>query len=245
MFQSFWADFHVHTIYSDGKANPKAMVDAAQCAGLQTVALTDHGPRNIGVGISTSKEYLRLKREILSREFPAIKVLVGAEANIVGLNGEIDIPLNVIDKLDILLVGLHPFILPTSLKAVRDFVLANQFYKYNDYWKHKAIEVNTRTLIAAMEKYKIFCIAHPGLGMPVDIEALASACARVGTAWEINVGHLFQKPKELAKVARYGVNFVVNSDSHQPSTVGRLEEGLKLIRTAGISPEQVINLRQI
>jgi putative hydrolase len=50
--QFFRADYHVHTNHSDGCAGAAAMIDAARRAGLAEVALTDHGPRNIGVGVN-------------------------------------------------------------------------------------------------------------------------------------------------------------------------------------------------
>ncbi|MDN5344664.1 MAG: putative hydrolase [Clostridia bacterium] len=244
MPQSFRADYHVHTRRSDGRASAGAMVAAARRAGLAEVALTDHGPRNIGVGVNSAGVYLDLKRRVAAWQGDDLRVLVGAEANIVGLNGEIDIPAAVYRQLDLLLVGLHPYVLPRGLQAARDLVLANQLQGCSRRWRERAVEANTRTLIAALEQHPIFCITHPGLGMSVDIEPLARACARAGALWEVNVGHLYQQPGELARAAACGVKFVVNSDAHQPATVGRLEEGWAILRTAGVPPEQVVNLRQ-
>lgn len=244
MPQSFRADYHVHTRRSDGRASAEVMVAAARQAGLEEVALTDHGPRNIGVGVNAGGVYLRLKQKVAVWESPGIQVLVGAEANIIGLNGEIDLPAAVYRQLDLLLVGLHPYVLPRNFQAARDLVLANQLQGRSRRWRERAVEANTRTLIAALDKHPIFGITHPGLGMPVDIEPLARACVRTGTLWEVNVGHLYQRPEELARAARCGVRFVVNSDAHQPATVGRLEEGWELLRAAGVPPEQVVNLKR-
>ncbi|WP_258360925.1 PHP domain-containing protein [Moorella sulfitireducens] len=243
MPQSFRADYHVHTSNSDGRAGAGDMVAAACRAGLEEVALTDHGPRNIGVGTSSAGVFLRLKRKVATWQSPGIRVLVGAEANVVGLKGEIDIPAAVYRQLDLLLVGLHPYVLPRDWPAARELVLANLLQERGRRWRERAIEANTRALMAALEKHPVFCVTHPGLGMPVDVESLARACARTGTFWEINVGHLYQHPRELAMAASYGVRFVVNSDAHQPATVGRLEEGWRLLRAAGVPLEQVINLR--
>lgn len=243
MPQSFRGDYHVHTRNSDGRAAARDMVAAARRAGLEEVALTDHGPRNIGVGVNAANVFLRLKKKVAGWDTPDIRVLVGAEANIVGLNGEIDIPAAVYRQLDLLLVGLHPYVLPRDWATARELVLANQLQGRSRRWRERAMEANTRALTAALEKHPVFCITHPGLEMPVDIEPLARVCARTGTLWEVNVGHCYQRPQELARVARWGVRFVVNSDAHQPATVGRLEEGWRLLRAAGVPPEQVINLR--
>jgi putative hydrolase len=144
--------------------------------------------------------------------------------------------------LDLLLVGLHPYVLPVNLQAAYELVLANLLQHKSKRWRDRAVTANTVSLIAALEKHPVFCLTHPGLGMPVEIEPLARACARAGTAWEVNVGHLYQRPQELALAARCGVKFVVNSDAHQPATVGRLEAGWQLLQTAGVAPEQVLNL---
>lgn len=244
MFQSFRADYHVHTRRSDGQAGIKEIVAAARRAGLQEVALTDHGPRNLGVGVYAANAFLQLKRKVTAMETGGIRVLVGAEANIIGLEGEIDLPESVYSQLDLLLVGLHPYVLPKNLRAAFDLILVNQLQNRSKAWRERALEVNTGTLLAALEKHPIFCLAHPGLGMPVDIEILAQACARAGTAWEVNVGHFYQRPRELAQAARCGVKFVVNSDAHQPATVGRLQKGWRLLKAAGVPWEQVINLNR-
>lgn len=243
MPQSFRADYHVHTRLSDGLAGGRKMVEAAATAGLEEVALTDHGPRNIGVGVMASSSYLKLKQRVVNWKTGGIRVLVGAEANIIGLDGEIDLPVGVYSQLDLLLVGLHPYVIPNSFQAARNLVLANRLQHKSRYWRAKATEVNTKTLIAAMAKHPVFCLTHPGLGMPVDIDVLAAVCASTGTAWEVNVGHSYQQPRELSRAAKCGVTFVVNSDAHQPATVGRLESGWQVLQAAGVPREQVLNLK--
>ncbi|MFM7390173.1 MAG: PHP domain-containing protein [Vampirovibrionales bacterium] len=36
------ADFHMHTVYSDGSSEPEALLEAVAAAGVKTVAVTDH-----------------------------------------------------------------------------------------------------------------------------------------------------------------------------------------------------------
>ncbi|MBC7326036.1 MAG: PHP domain-containing protein, partial [Moorella sp. (in: Bacteria)] len=73
MPQFFRADYHVHTRSSDGRASAEAMVAAARRAGLEEVALTDHGPRNIGVGVNAAGVILRLKRKVASWNAPGVR----------------------------------------------------------------------------------------------------------------------------------------------------------------------------
>lgn len=185
---SWTGDFHTHSTYSDGRNTITEMVDAAQAKGLKSIAITDHGPANIGTGVSTSKTYLTIKDEInkLQKTRPAIKILTGAEADIVSCQGDIDISGQIVKKLDILLVGLHPYVKPKSFIDGVNFVLGNQAAKWVPFFRNKVKNINTKALVEAMHRFPVTAITHPGLGMPLDIEEVTRACLATDTAYEIH-----------------------------------------------------------
>ena len=48
-------DHHTHTIYSHGKGTIEDNVKAAIAKGLESVAITDHGPGHLTYGIDRNK----------------------------------------------------------------------------------------------------------------------------------------------------------------------------------------------
>lgn len=238
----FFADYHMHTKYSDGRATLKDMVQSAKAKGLKEIAITDHGPKNIGVGVRSAAEYLQIKNatEQASKEI-GMQVLCGAEADIISENGDIDVPTKIAAQLDILLVGLHPYVLPKNLPDAYNFVLMNGFSKLIPGARKKVINTNTKTLAEAMYKHDIDIITHPNLGMPIDIKEVAKACAATNTAYEINTGHHFQTVVDVTLAAKEGVNFVVNSDAHFVESIGELSFGAEILAQAKIPAERVIN----
>lgn len=241
---SWTGDFHTHSKYSDGRNTIAELVDAAQAKGLKNIAITDHGPANIGSGVPTSETYLMIKDEIskLQETRPEIKILTGAEADIISCQGDIDIPDQILKELDILLVGLHPYVKPKSFIDGVNFILGNQAAKWIPYFRNRVKYINTKALVEAMHRFPVTAITHPGLGMPLDLEEVTRACLATDTAYEINTGHNFQKSEEIKEVGKSGVSFMVNSDAHFTKTVGHFDPGLHLLMDANIPLEQIVNL---
>ncbi|HHX51350.1 MAG TPA: PHP domain-containing protein [Clostridia bacterium] len=241
----FFADYHLHSTYSDGRATIRELAETAQAKGLQEIAITDHGPKNILVGVKGPGTYGEIKKEVeeIQPEFPGLKIQVGAEANITGVDGQIDIPKKVYEKLDWLLVGLHPYIIPEDWQTGWSYVLGNQVHRVSESWRQKVINTNTKALVEALYRHEVDVVAHPGLNMPIDAEELARACAATDTAYEINTGHNYQTLADVIRATRHGVKLVVNSDAHFTETVGYFDPGLALLTQARIPPEQVINVR--
>ncbi|HEX3031122.1 MAG TPA: PHP domain-containing protein [Bacillota bacterium] len=239
------ADLHTHSTYSDGRGTIAENVRAAKALGLEKYAITDHGPCNIGTGVRGEQKYgeIRASVDMLREKYSGVELLVGSEADIISLEGEIDLSDKVIDELDLLIVGLHPFVWPKTWKDGVDFVWSNQVFRMTRSQEDKVRTSNTKALVDAISRYPVDIVSHPNLGMPVDIREIGQACADHGTAYEINVGHRFQTVEEIREVAKTGTKFVVNSDAHFPASVGQLEFGVNLLEQAGIQPEQTLNLR--
>lgn len=241
-----FADLHSHSTYSDGRGTIAENIRAASESGLKKYAVTDHGPRNIGTGVTNENKYgeIRAGVDMLREKYSAIELLVGSEADIISLEGEIDLSASTIDGLDLLIVGLHPFIWPKTLQDGLKFVLGNQLQHISRGRREKVRCLNTKVVVEALDRYPVDILSHPNLGMPLEIGETARACAKYQTAYEINTGHHFQGVEEVLEVAASGATFVVNSDAHFPASVGNLEMGVHLLEQAGISPEQTLNLQQ-
>ena len=243
----FKADMHMHTQYSDGRGTMKEMMSAGLNKGLDKIAITEHGPNNIGVGIKSAEQLLDIKKEALELSAGQnIQVLVGVEADVIGTNGEIDVPQSIYQQLDLLLVGLHPHVIPVDVEDGLSFILPNKFFRFSSGVRKRVIRNNTNAIIEVLNKHKVDILTHPGLNMPIDYEAVAKVCAEKGTLYEINTGHNdqhFQTISIINTVASSNVNFIINSDAHYPETVGELKTGWALLKMAGVSPERVVNVR--
>lgn len=239
----FYGDYHLHTKYSDGRAQVVEMVEAAHLKNLKEVGIADHGPANIGTGVKSSNTFLEIKAEAKALEdtFPHLKIMVGAEADIIGLTGELDIKKEVIKELDYLLVGLHPYVLPNNFGTAWKYVLGNQLIKINKGLKEKVKNINTKTLIDSLYNYDVWAVTHPGLKMDIDYFELSRACIKTNTALEINTGHSFPKVVDVLSIADSGLSFIVNSDAHFPETVGEFDYGDYVLTNAQIPEERVLN----
>ncbi|WP_347490179.1 PHP domain-containing protein [Desulfoscipio sp. XC116] len=237
-----FADWHTHTRYSDGHAAPEEMVAAAARRGLAEVAITDHGPRGMFIGVKDAGVYRELKEQAARlSELYSVRVLVGAEANVIGLRGEIDIPADIAGELDILIAGLHPQVWCRPWWKTLTWILPNRIGKTFGWVRERMREANTMALVAAVRNNTLTFISHPGLVMAVDMDEVARACADTGCALEINTGHHYDRDEVVRAALRWGALLVVNSDAHYPETVGAQDIGIELLDKYRVPPEKVLN----
>ncbi|WP_051273576.1 PHP domain-containing protein [Desulfotruncus alcoholivorax] len=240
-----YADWHTHSCYSDGSMTPEQIVAAAARRGLDEVAITDHGPRGMFIGVRAARVYLELKEQAARlAERYSIRVLVGAEANVVSLSGDIDIPDEVAGKLDILIAGLHPQVWCKPVMQTLTWILPGWLGRYSGRVRAMMRGANTKALVAAIYKNRPAFVSHPGLMMDVDLDEIARACSSRGCAMEINAGHHYDRDGVIKAALKWGAPLVVNSDAHYPESVGELAEGLALLAKNRVPPEQVLNARE-
>jgi len=256
------ADYHTHTRYSDGKGSIEDNVLAAISKGLKKIAISDHGYNHIGIGMRL-KDFDKIRSEInrLNERYPSIEILMGVEANPIGLNGEIDVPDHLIHRFDLISVGYHRAVTPFTLKDAWQLFLKNRFNAISRNDRHELSQMNTLALINSIERNPISIITHPGAKAQIDIRLLAKHAAQKKVALEINPHHdvyLTRNDKVMRKEASYqqispknveyvkialeeGASFVINSDAHTPGEVGVFDIALKIAELAGVPVSRIIN----
>ena len=242
------ADYHTHTCFSHGRGTVDDNVRAALARGLTTIGIADHGPANWwNVGIKRIADFERLIEEVwrARRRFPEIQILAGVEANIISYDGELDVPEAVQEQLDQVLVGFHTMIIPKSWGDGLRFIRLSLAARLGERRFSEAKRAHTQALIAAIQRYRIFAVTHPGLRIAIDSEALAKVCAMRQTALEINARQGLASPELIRHAAGCGVRFILSSDAHRPEEVGRLEPAEAAARAAGLTVEQIINVREL
>ncbi|AFK86345.1 PHP domain-containing protein [Thermoanaerobacterium aotearoense SCUT27] len=240
-----FADYHTHTVFSHGKGTIEDNVKAAIQKGLKEIAITDHGPRHIFFGIR-SRNYRKIRDEIdrVNDKFPDIKVLMGVEANLISLNGDIDVDDELLKYIDILLMGYHTGVSPFDFYNLVNLFGKNAASKYFISLKPVVREQNTDAMIKAINKYDINIITHPGAKVDIDTKRLALAAKARGTALEINSSHGYMTV-EYVKIAKsVGAKFVIDSDAHTPSRVGDFARGIEIAKKAGLTTNDIINAKE-
>lgn len=237
-----WADLHTHTRYSHGRGTVRENVEAAIKKGLKAVGISEHGPANIGIGAALD-DFKRIKEEIynLREEYREIKILFGCEANIISVDGKLDLPEKLLEELDYVMVGLHPMVWGSTLRDFFHIFLGNFALKRIARLGPKVMEQNTRALVNAIKNYRIDVITHPGLHVPIDTATLAEAAASRGTALEINAGHGYMTIEYVRIAKSLGAKFTIGSDAHSPEKVGELKRGIEIAVKGGLTEEDVIN----
>lgn len=236
------ADYHTHTRYSHGKGTILENVQAAAAAGLSGIAIADHGFAHIGFGISL-RDLPMMKAEIQQAriQFPQLEILLGVEANLTGLGGEIDIPDALLPEFDILLMGFHKAVWPHSLRDGVQLFGRNALGALNPFQGDALRKTNTQAMIRAIERYPIRILTHPGAKIDIDSKLLAEAAAARGTALEINASHGRMSPAYVKIALAAGARFAISSDAHHPSRVGDFQRALQIADAAGVPPERIIN----
>lgn len=240
----FYGDYHTHTTNSDAEQTLDELVQAARDKGLKEVAVTDHGPLAAVIGVKDANTYLKLrdKIDVLNRQFDDIKVLLGAEANIRDDEGTLDIPAEVIEEMDILIAGLHPYTLPSSVDDGVGIFVQNSLRHLGKGQRQKAITANTKACVAVIENNpELDILSHPGLFFKVDVGEVAKACVKKEVLFEINCGHEHPELSDIMEADKLGAKFIVNSDAHFPYSVGNLEYGKWVIKKLNLDEEKVVN----
>ena len=240
-----FADFHTHTVYSHGRGSVLDNALAARRRGLLQVGISDHGPASLlGVGIDGVDALRRLRDDIdgLQRsEGVGVQIFLGIEANVVDLKGTLDVPEEVLTRLDYVMVGLHVPVRPRRLADALRFAAVNGPARWLPAVGRRARFLNTEALIGAVNRYPVDVVTHPGWRLPIDTPALAAACAARGTALEVNASHHHGGVPYIRAAAAAGVDFVVGSDAHCPERVGDFRRAFALLKAAGVGWERVRN----
>ena len=242
-----YGDYHTHTKYSKKHHGKGTILDNASFAvskGLKEIAISDHGFNHLVFGVKR-KEMPQIREEIFTaKEVAGINILCSIEANLISLDGDIDLNEEDYENFDIVLMGFHKLVKYKTIKDFFKFGLPNILSKYIKPTK-KQINRNTTAYLKAIDKYPIDVITHLGHDCPVDVMAVAKLAKQKGILIELNGKRINFTDQEIVAMAKEGVKFIINSDAHSPDRVGEVNNGINRIFRLGVSPSQVVNLDKL
>ena len=219
-------DLHTHTDLTDGVAPLEAMVAAARRRGYEYYAITDHAPDLI-MQRMTDEKMLAQRDQVRALTAPltgSLVVLHGTELNI-GPDGSVDWGADFLAGFDICVASVH------------------------SHFEQSRAEMTSRFLTAC-ENPHVNVIGHPltrRIGkrpvVEVDFAELFRACARTGTALEINASpQRLDLPSDHIRAARdAGVTFAIDSDAHSVSDLGNMPYGVGTAQRGWLTADDVIN----
>ncbi len=218
-------DTHTHSIASGhAYSTVDEMARGARKRGMRGFVLTDHGP-GISGGILPHPYHFGNLR-ILPERIHGVRFLKGVEANILDLEGSLDMAEAMLLGLDFVLAGLHERCFPPRSR-----------------------EENTLALVKALAHPLVDAVSHAGNPVyPIDARSVVLAARDNGKAIEINNSSFRIRPgshercREIALLCmETGTRVVCGSDAHFWLDVGRFDKVLELFREIGMPASLVVN----
>ncbi|MCH5166051.1 MAG: PHP domain-containing protein [Clostridiales bacterium] len=253
---AFWGDYHTHTTYSrkGDKLHAKGSVmqnaEAAAAVGLKELAITDHGFKHV-YGVESEDAFYKLTEDCVKAERETgVKIYAGLEHNLDPRSGKskdispfIEYLPSVADKLQIVQGGYHALVgTPTVASNIR-FWTRNVLFKFLP--KKKIIEQNTIAYKRLIDEYPIDFIGHLNRGILADAVEVAKYAHERGVYIELNGRHKSLSENEIKEMVKAGVEFICNSDAHNPNDVGKMTLGEKYIQECGIPYELIANWERL
>ncbi len=227
-------DLQVQTNWTDGEDSIEEMAMAADRAGLEYIAITDHTVSLAMTGGLDEKKLARQIQEIkqvdakLRKKKIRCTVLAGAEVNIMK-DGSLDLADAMLAKLDVVGAAVHSH-----------FRLSRK--------------EQTARLIRAMENPHVDIIFHltgrrinKREPIDLDIDAIIAAAKRTRTILEINASpeRLDIRDEYIRKCVAAGVKMTIDSDAHAADHFRFLEYGIAQARRGWAEKKDVINTRPL
>lgn len=219
-------DLHSHSIacghaYSTFQEN----VLAAYEKGIKYYGFSEHGPAEPG----GPHPYFFANLKSLPKSYKDMKILIGCEANIVDLSGNLDLENNVLATMDYVIASMHVPCVPKGTTK-----------EYTD------------ALIGAMQNPYVKIIGHPDDSrMPLEYERVVKAAKEHKVLLEVNNASLHPNSfrvgsrenvlcyLELCK--QYEVPIIMGSDSHYSSQIGDFYYAEEYLKKTNFPKELVVN----
>ncbi len=219
-------DVHTHSIMSGhAYSSLQEMAMAASEKGLQILGITEHAPELPG---ACDPIYFR-NLHVVPRQMYGVRLLLGAELNILDTDGTMDLDEEYYRMLDIRIAGIHSLC-----------------------WKGGTCDENTHAMLQAIRSPWTQIISHPGDGTAqLHFEPIVLAAKETRTLLEINSSSMdpVRQKKEardnnieiLRLCKQYEVPIILGSDAHISFSVADYRYALPLLAETDFPEALVIN----
>jgi DNA polymerase (family 10) len=219
-------DLHVHSRWSDGVSTLEEIAGCARAQGYKYCVVSDHTKSTRIANGLDERRLLKQIKEIdgLNKKLKGFRLLKASECDILS-DGSMDMPDEILAKLDIVLAAIH-----AGFRQPR--------------------EKTTERVLAAIRNPYVNVIVHPTgrlissrEGYELDMDRVMEACAETGTALEINshFDRLDLNDINARKAKQMGVKVAVSTDSHYLEQSWQMELGLGVARRGWLEAKDIIN----
>jgi putative hydrolase len=220
------ADLHTH---SSGSGHAYSSIDemalSARKKGLKILAITDHAPKMPG----GAHEYYFYNLRVLPEYLHGVRILRGAEVNIVSAQGQLDLSPEMLAMLDVVVASAHAVTTPENLTKKQNTamylkVIANPHVDILGHLENPIFELDYEPIIAAAQEN----------GKIVEINNASFTVARHGS---------YNNCIEIMRLLKERhMPVVINSDAHVASRVGEVSRAMEIALEQGIKKENILNL---
>lgn len=217
------ADLHCHTIASThAYSTVTEVAQAAAQRGLAAVGCTDHAP-----AMPDSPHIWHFHNlDCLPDRIAGVRVLRGAEVNVLGPDGRLDLDEDTLRGLELVVASMHRQTMPPSSK-----------------------EECTAAWLAVAANPLVDIVGHSGSPQfAYDYETVIPEFGRQGKAVELNEGTFrvrkasVQNCRRIAELCKkHGVSVALDSDAHYHALVGVVPHCLELLRELDFPQELIVN----
>ena len=219
-------DVHTHTVASGhAYSSLQEMAQAAADKGLKILGITEHGP---GIPGTCNPIYFR-NMHCVPRQLYGIRLMLGAELNILNTNSDICLDEEHWRMLDLRIAGIHSLC-----------------------WEGGTMEENTEGVVKAMRNPFMQIISHPGDGTAeLDFERLMQVSKETHTLLEINNHSLAPiRHKDVARpnnltllrlAKKYDTPIILGSDAHFSTMIAQYDNVMPLLKEVDFPDELIIN----
>jgi putative hydrolase len=219
----FLVDTHTHTI-SSGHAYSTVLENAAAAShrGLEMFCVTDHAPTMPGA----PHFWHFANQRVIPRLLHGVAVLRGVEANILNIEGEIDLDERITNQLDWVMASFH-----------------EPIFRYTNKSDH------TQALLNVIRSGRVDAIGHPGNpNYDFDFESVFKEAAKHNVVMEINnsslsgsrVGSEIRCEDIATYIKEIGGRITTGSDAHFAADVGNFESVEPLLKKVNFPIENII-----
>lgn len=236
------ADYHTHTVYSDGKNTLAENFRRAKEVGLREIGCTEHGFSHVFFGLRRKKlpQYIRELREAEAET--GVKGLLGLENNLRGISGLCDYTEAELTQFDLYVMGVHVLVDYEKLRDSKLGLGSLLRTKLHVRPSKSLVRYTTQAYINAVKRNPIDILAHLNYMCFADPVEVAKCCRDYGTYLEISSKKQHLTDEELAAVADTGVRFVIDSDAHDIGRIGDTRLAEAQIARVGIPYDRIDNI---
>ena len=222
-------DVHMHTHASDGHNSIREMAEAAVARGYRYIAITDHSKSLVianGLDEARAVQHIKAIRQADREMEGRIRIFAGIEVDILG-DGKLDLDDEVLAQMDVVIASVH-----------------SRF--------DQSREEMTARVLRAIENPYVRILGHPTgrqilrrEAYAIDLGAVFKRAAALGVAMEHNAApaRLDLCDRDLRLAKEVGCKVVINTDAHDTRELGFMPYGVRQLRRAWLTREDVLNTR--